>query len=129
MPSEALADKISGEEHRREHPRCHLEVAVDFQSEHNFYTGLTRNISQGGLFVATNHLRRIGEHLRVRLTLPGGRTVEIETEVRWVKDASVSRFLEGGQGMGLRFVELAPEAAAAIQAFLDKRDSLFFDDE
>jgi hypothetical protein len=31
--------------------------------------------------------------------------------------------------MGLRFLNLSPEAMAAINEFLDQRDSLFYDDE
>ena len=41
--------------------RFDLEVKVDLESDHNFYTGLTQNISAGGLFIATHHLR---EHRR-----------------------------------------------------------------
>ena len=38
--------------------RFDLEVKVDLESDHNFYTGLTQNISSGGVFIATHHLRR-----------------------------------------------------------------------
>ncbi len=114
---------------RREHPRAELEVAVDLQSEHNFYTGLTQNISAGGLFVSTNELRPIGSKIRVRLTLPGSnRPIEVDTEVRWVKEISALRRTDD-QGMGLRFLELGADAAKTIDAFLARRDSLFYDDE
>ncbi len=114
---------------RREHPRYTLEIAVDLQSEHNFYTGLTQNISAGGLYVATNALRPIGAAVRVKLTLPGSsKPVEVDTEVRWVKELSSLRRFDA-QGMGLRFVDLSDEAVGTIKAFLAKRDSLFYDDE
>jgi hypothetical protein len=31
--------------------------------------------------------------------------------------------------MGVRFINLSPEATAAIQKFLSNRDSLYYDDE
>jgi Tfp pilus assembly protein PilZ len=51
--------------------RYDLEIKVDLESEHNFYTGLTQNISAGGLFIATHHLRRIGDRIALKFQLPG----------------------------------------------------------
>ena len=51
--------------------RFDLEVKVDLESDHNFYTGLTQNISSGGVFIATHHLRRIGDRITLKFTLPG----------------------------------------------------------
>jgi uncharacterized protein (TIGR02266 family) len=104
-------------------------VEVGLETEHNFYTGLTQDISSGGLFVATGLVYRVGERLTVRFTLPG-RTEPIvaESEVRWVRD---SRFMktDSAEGVGLKFISLPPEAKKAIETFLDQRDSLFYDDE
>src|SRR5262245_4687668 len=103
---------------RRTSKRCDLEVEVGFESEHNFYTGLTQDISSGGLFVATTALRPMGERLRVRFTLPGQTTaIEAETEVRWIRDPRAIR-TDAAEGMGLRFLKLSPEAKAAIMKFL-----------
>ncbi len=108
-------------------PRVHVEVQVDFATEHNFYTGLTQDLSGGGLFVATHQIRRLGELVSVRLHLPGsGRAFEILTEVRWVRERDLSPGM--GMGMGLRFLQMSPEAKAAIRAFLGKRESLFFEE-
>ena len=41
--------------------RAVLEVKIDLESDHNFYAGLTQNIGAGGLFVATHHVRKIGD--------------------------------------------------------------------
>ena len=40
------------QQHVRASERFDLEVKVDLESDHNFYTGLTQNISAGGLFIA-----------------------------------------------------------------------------
>ncbi len=103
---------------------------MGFETDSNFYTGLTQDISSGGLFVATHQLRKVGDRIKIKFTLPG-RTdaVEIETEVRWVRESSSLQRIDGAHGMGLRFVNLNDDAKAVIDSFLSKRDSLFYDDE
>lgn len=112
---------------RRSEARYAVAVAVTFESEHNFYTGLTSDLSGGGLFVATHQIRPIGERIQLRFTLPSlGEPIEAMTQVRWVRTAAVAG--GGGEaGMGLQFLQLSPHAKDAIKAFLKKRDSLFYD--
>ena len=110
--------------------RTELEVSVDLESDHHFYTGLTRNISAGGVFVATHDLGRIGDRVNLQLKLPGDPgQVLLETEVRWIRENSALQRQHIHVGMGLQFVNLSPEAASTIQRFLDKRDSIYHDDE
>jgi uncharacterized protein (TIGR02266 family) len=110
--------------------RFDLEVKVDLESDHNFYTGLTQNISAGGLFIATHHMRRIGDLITLKFTLPGSdKVISVDTEVRWLRENSALQRVEGATGMGVRFINLSPEASAAITAFLESRDSLYYDDE
>ena len=110
--------------------RFDLEVKVDLESDHNFYTGLTQNISSGGVFIATHHLRKIGDRITLKFTLPGSEKVlAVETEVRWIRENSALMRADGGTGMGVRFINLTPEASAAINGFLESRDSLYYDDE
>jgi uncharacterized protein (TIGR02266 family) len=118
---------------RRTSPRKEFEVDVEvdvgFESDHNFYTGLTQDISYGGLFVATHALRRVGERMTVKFTLPGQPdAITAETEVRWVRDPITVRSDDPG-GMGLRFLSLPASAKEAIAAFIKTRDSLYYDDE
>ena len=118
------------QQHVRASERFDLEVKVDLESDHNFYTGLTQNISAGGLFIATNAIRRIGDRIVLKFSLPG-RTdpLAVETEVRWIRENSALNRVDGATGMGVRFVNLSPEAAKAIQDFIQSRDSLYYDDE
>ena len=109
--------------------RFDLEVKVDLESDHNFYTGLTQNISAGGLFIATHQLRRIGDHIKVKFSLPGSPApISIDTEVRWIRENSLLHRFDGSTGMGVRFIDLSSEASQAIQSFLENRDSLYYDD-
>ena len=67
-PGAKVAENI---QNVRASERFDLEVKVDLESDHNFYTGLTQNISSGGVFIATHHLRRIGDRITLKFTLPG----------------------------------------------------------
>src|SRR5436190_17016844 len=110
--------------------RFDLEVKVDLESEHNFYTGLTQNISAGGLFIATHHLRRIGDRITLKFLLPGSdKALAVETEVRWIRENTALMRADGGTGMGVRFINLTPEAQTAITSFIQSRESLYYDDE
>ena len=126
-PGAKVAENI---QNVRASERFDLEVKVDLESDHNFYTGLTQNISSGGVFIATHHLRRIGDRITLKFTLPGAaKVVEVETEVRWIRENSALKRAEGGTGMGVRFINLSAEASAAINAFVQSRESLYYDDE
>jgi uncharacterized protein (TIGR02266 family) len=114
---------------RRANRRIELEVEIGMESDHNFYTGLTRDISSGGIFVATGVTYEVGERVNISFSLPGrDEPLRVEAQVRWVRDPRTVR-TDGAEGMGLKFVNLTPEARAAINEFLDKRDSIFYDDE
>ena len=118
------------QQHVRASERFDLEVKVDLESDHNFYTGLTQNISAGGLFIATHHLRRIGDRISLKFQLPGiDKPVQVDTEVRWIRENSALTRADGATGMGVRFINLSPETTTAIQQFLATRDSLYYDDE
>jgi uncharacterized protein (TIGR02266 family) len=109
--------------------RFDLEVKVDLESDHNFYTGLTQNISSGGLFIATHHLRKIGDHITLKFTLPNSdRQIAVETEVRWIRE-NTALMRADGTGMGVRFINLSAEAKTVIDGFLQNRESLYYDDE
>jgi len=117
------------DDERRSSPRYQVQVEVGLQTESNFYTGLTQDLSGGGVFVATNQIRTVGERIKVLLTLPGQKEpFEILTEVRWVRSTSFSHSVDD-PGMGLRFLQMSPRARKAITDFLGLRESLFFDED
>ena len=130
MNTGAGAKPQAPQQNVRASERFDLEVKVDLESDHNFYTGLTQNISAGGLFIATHHLRKIGDRISLNFILPGAeKPVVVETEVRWIRENTALQKVDGSTGMGVRFINLSPEASAAITNFLQSRDSLFYDDE
>jgi uncharacterized protein (TIGR02266 family) len=117
------------DDERRSSPRYQVQVEVGMQTENNFYTGLTQDLSGGGIFVATHQIRPVGERIKVLLTLPGQtQPFEILTEVRWVRGTSFSQGAED-PGMGLRFLQMSQLAHNVIGEFIRQRDSLFFDED
>jgi len=118
---------------RRTSPRVDLEIEVTLESDSNFYTGLTQDISTGGLFVSTHRLRKIGQQVVLKFSLPGSPApVVVECEVRWLREPGPlhdHRAYEQPPGMGLKFLNLSAESRAAILGFLKARDSIFYDDE
>lgn len=118
---------------RRSSPRIDLEIEVTLESDSNFYTGLTQDISTGGLFVSTHRLRKIGQHVTIKFNLPGAPTpVVVDCEVRWLREPGPlhdQRAHDQPPGMGLKFLSLSPESRTVITRFLKARDSIFYDDE
>jgi uncharacterized protein (TIGR02266 family) len=108
--------------------RFPFEINVDIVSEHNFYAGLSLNISEGGLFVATHVEYPIGARLEIRLLLPGDdEPTSIMTEVRWVRPHNENA--DGSAGMGLKFLNLAPDVLAKVHRFAENRDPLYYEDD
>jgi uncharacterized protein (TIGR02266 family) len=106
---------------RRRHPRLKIEIDVDLESEHNFYSTHTRDISEGGLFVQTEMTVPVGARVDVRLNLDG-RAIEAEAEVAWqLADASGRN-----TGLGLRFCNLPEAGAEAVRWFMLQRDPMIF---
>jgi uncharacterized protein (TIGR02266 family) len=105
--------------------RTKLEVLVDFELADMTCTGVTRNISVGGVFVATQNLARVGDRINLKFALPGGGgQMTIQTEVRWLREERQAVHEDRPSGMGLRFMNPSAEDVAALEQFLARRDAL-----
>ncbi|HXN31053.1 MAG TPA: TIGR02266 family protein [Polyangiaceae bacterium] len=111
---------------QRAYPRLPFEIDITLESESQFYTGFSENLSEGGIFVATHALRPVGSRLDMVFTLPGVKgPMRAEGAVCWLRLHSDTSDLPAG--MGLRFVSLRSEDAEIIRAFCAHRPPLFFD--
>jgi uncharacterized protein (TIGR02266 family) len=113
------------ERQRRTEGRVQMETAIDFWSESNFYTGFATDISQGGIFIATVSGPPMGRDVDLQFSLPEGRKLRIQGTVRWVREAN-DRTPEIFPGVGVQFLDLHPEIAAAIRLFVAIREPLFY---
>ncbi len=112
----------------RAHERFSAHVEVSLQSDHNFYTGFTENISSGGLFISTRELLPIGTVFQLQMSLPTMPDCRIDCEVRWQRLEQLDN-PESVPGMGVRFINLDEQTSRAMNDFIRLRDTLFYDDE
>jgi len=127
-PSQALASEqsaASDEKASRRYPRVTMEIAVDMSTDNNFYTGLTENISEGGVFIATRDPIPLGTEVKVKIQLPQHDPFELEGEVCWLRE--YNEFTdEMAPGIGVAFASLAAETRTAIENFIRERDPLLY---
>ena len=112
---------------RRRAPRYRVDLDVSLGSEHNFYTGLAENMSEGGVFVATHLLKPVGELVELTIHLPeSNATVKCTGEVRWIREYTERNELP--PGMGIRFLDPGTELLQVVDGFLATREPMFFDE-
>jgi len=112
---------------RRSHQRIRIEADIGVQSESNFFTGFTEDISRGGMFVATYDIRPVGSQVSLSFTLPSGHLVVAEGVVRWVREYNDAN-PEMYPGMGVQFTDLNTDDNRAIQQFFTQRAPLFYEE-
>lgn len=112
----------------RQHRRASLSTEIHLESESNFYAGITNNVSEGGVFVASERLLAKGTVLDLEFSVPdGGPPVRTTGVVRWLREDLES--IDGPPGMGVQFVELDDRARVRLERFVEHRDTLYYDDD
>ena len=112
---------------RRASPRKSIEVDIGLQSDSNFFTGFTTDISSGGLFVATYDAPEVGHVVNLNFHLPNGPVMSVDGEVRWTREYNESS-PDIPPGVGVRFIHLSADDARQINAYMKKVQPLFFDE-
>ena len=107
----ALAPHLFPDEHnRRSSPRVTLGVPVSYRVHNTIATGLTLNISTGGLAVRTTSPLEVGAIVKLRFRLPkAGHEIEADACVAWA-DRRV--------GMGLQFTRIDASDQALVNAYV-----------
>jgi uncharacterized protein (TIGR02266 family) len=126
-------------EDRRQDPRYALRLAITMHGDNNFYAGLSEDISEGGIFIATFHFLRIGTPVVLAFSLPNAETpITANGTVQWVRgpDATAAHdnIFGGGRelpgivpGMGIQFHGLDAATRKTIRDFMHYRRPVFFD--
>ena len=100
---------------KRKHKRVALHVAVECQSGQTSLTCQIDNVSISGLLIRANNPFPQDEELNLRFSMPSGSVIECRARVaHMVPDAF----------MGVEFMDLAPDAAAAIEEFIESAPAL-----
>ncbi len=112
------------EEHRASR-RVSLAVDIHLSSESHFFSGLSGDISEGGLFLSTYRALTVGTQVDVEFSLPGSEhPVQARGEVRWIREHSA----EQPRGVGIAFEDLSDDDREEIHAFCSSRPPLYYED-
>lgn len=117
--------EVVAHDERRHTPRTRLAVDVSLYSETHFFAGLSEDIGEGGLFVATHASVPRGSHVDLVFTLPTSHEVRVRGIVRWTRGVDC----ETSPGIGIQFEALSSHDAAAVRAFLRHRPPLVWDED
>lgn len=107
---------------QRASQRLPLDVKLSLWSESHFYSDLSGDTRQGGLFVATYKPLRPGQSVILRVELLGER-IEIEGKVQWGRAAC--EYAPPGVGIALR--DVSPNARRFIDAFCAWRAPIYYE--
>src|SRR5215831_14371606 len=102
---------------RRVRKRFRFEVAITFGSQSHFFQGMTQNLSEGGVFIATTELKPIGTELDLTIELPPPfPSVWTRGEVRWIGETGHAA--DAPLGMGVQFRMISEESLGTVRQFL-----------
>ncbi|HNT26539.1 MAG TPA: TIGR02266 family protein [bacterium] len=117
---------------KRRDTRIGAEFTVSFElaaeGPHKFFTGITQDISKGGIFLSTLQTLPIGTKMKIAFAVEG-RNINAQAEVRWVRGPEASDSMGVTPGMGLRFVDIAEEDRVYIDAYVKEKETIYYDDE
>ena len=131
MPTELRVQKSVSDEEiplelRRERQRASgrspLDVKLSLWSESHFYSDLSGDTRQGGLFVATYKPLRPGQNVMLRVELFGERIV-VEGRVQWGRGGCE----HAPPGVGIVLGEVSPNARRFIDAFCARRAPIYYE--
>ena len=127
QPEEQAAQRLPAGIERRARPRAQLKTEIHLRSESNFFTGLTRDISEGGVFIATYCPVPVGTIVELEFTLPPSWVpVRVTGEVRWIAEYNPSA--DGHPGLGMRFIDLGEADRQRIERFVRLRETMFYEE-
>jgi uncharacterized protein (TIGR02266 family) len=88
------------EQFRRTDPRYDRQVEVEVKAGTRTFTGRTRNLSLGGMYLETSEVLPVQSTIDIHFRVPTQpELIEVTGEVRWVEPGSSER----RPGLGIRF--------------------------
>lgn len=96
---------------RRQDFRANVVIAIEVRDARGFSLHSTRDLSRGGVYFDRAIPHSVGARVQLAFTLPGeAKAIRCDGEVVNVPDKQ-------GYGMGIRFLDIAPQDAEAIEKF------------
>lgn len=130
-----MADELKRDKddviYTRSAKRIDIELEVSFEvvegGPHNFYTGITQDLSHGGIFLGTHQTLPIGHKMHLTFIL-AEREIKAYAEVVWLRESNTTA--AGIQpGMGLRFIDITEEDRKFIEDYAAQRETIYYDDD
>jgi uncharacterized protein (TIGR02266 family) len=114
--AELFPDTAADPTERRAAPRIPIETDVTLAGNGRVLSGVSSDVSTGGLFVATYSPVPVGTRVSLRFRLPTGQVMAVGT-VRWVREARPGRLA----GVGIELVELEQADRDVLTRFCGNR--------
>jgi uncharacterized protein (TIGR02266 family) len=95
----------------REHGRMPYSVLVEFRTASSFLVAYSVNLSRGGLFIETDADIPTGALVTIDFGIPPAGQISLNGTVSWRRGMES---LEGPPGLGVEFVDVAPQLGALI---------------
>jgi uncharacterized protein (TIGR02266 family) len=100
-----------------------VRVLVDFESSDTYFYDYSNNLSEGGIYIATDRILPVGTPITLRFTLPNiDRVFQAEGNVAWIYDPKTSD--EGppsevlGKGMGVQFSGMDEKDLELVKSYI-----------
>lgn len=124
-PEAAVPEEAAPEPEHRSSQRVAVSVDIHLASDSHFFSGLSGDISEGGLFLSTYRPLPIGSEVDLEFSLPGSEeTLHARGEVRWLREHSVHE----PRGVGIAFGALSEHDRERIHRFCTMRPPLYYED-
>ena len=101
-------------DNRREHDRAPLVARLFFHNNSEFFEGVCRDISIGGMQVIVSGFKcQVGDSIKVNVH-------PVDSSLQFVADATVVRLLSDCEGICVRFSKMSPENLQKITQYIDE---------
>ena len=101
---------------RRKSPRLDVVLKVRFETKEDLQDALIHNISQMGMYLATDTPFDVGYRFLIEIDLPSEKgQVKGSCEVIWVNQIEVKDY---PKGMGVQFTDLSPKDRQLLDEYL-----------
>ena len=109
-------------EDRRSSPRLDVILKVRFERKEDFQEALIHNISQVGVYLATDRPFDVGYQFLIEIDLPNHKgQIKGKCEVVWVNQVEAKDY---PKGMGVQFIELKSKDRKLLTEYLEELGSV-----
>lgn len=127
VPSEREIEEVlvAYAEEQRASERVAVAVEINLASDSQFFSGLSGDISEGGLFLSTYRPLPIGGAVDLEFSLPGSDSpLHARGVVRWLREHSTDQ----PRGVGIAFDTLSDDDSERIHRFCAMRPPIYYED-